>query len=73
LDLRRTGQRLRLSRTGRAHQQDIALAELDFLFLAIAHAQAFVMIVNGYCQHLFSVLLADHVLIEDRFDFVGRR
>src|SRR5690606_22051666 len=57
----------------RADQQDIALAEFNFVFLAGGEAQTFVVVVHGNGQHFLGVLLADHVLIENIFDFVWRR
>ena len=62
----------RLTGTGRADQQDVALAQLDFVF-ALALIETLVVVVNRYGQHLLGALLTNHVLIKDRADFYRRR
>src|SRR5690606_21475489 len=64
-----------LAAAGGADQQDVALAELDFLLLAgaLAVTQPLVVVVDGHRQHLLGVLLADHVLVEDLLDLARAR
>src|SRR4030095_6667525 len=57
----------RLPTSGRPDQQDIRLADLDLVLLAVV-VQPFVMVVNGNREHLLCVLLTDHILIEYRLD-----
>ena len=58
----------RLTGTSRTDQQDVALAQLDFVF-ALTLIKALVVVINRYGQHLLGTLLTNHVLVKDRADF----
>jgi hypothetical protein len=61
-----------LPRAGRADQQDVALGELDIVLGLALVSQALVVVVDRDRQDLLGVVLADHVLVEDRCDLVRR-
>ena len=62
----------RFTRTGGAHQQDVALfqfhAVIGLLNQVVLHA--FVVVVHGHRQYLFGAVLPNHILIQVRFDFL---
>ena len=67
----RLGQQ-RLAAAGGADQQDVGLGELDLAALP-AVRQALVVVVHGHRKHALRVLLADHIVVEDRLDLAGGR
>ena len=62
----------RLAGAGRPDQQDVALGELDIVFLD-AGVEPLVMVVDRNRQNLLGEILPDHVLIEDLPDLVRGR
>ena len=62
----------RLTRTGRADQQNIALAQLNLIF-TLTLIQALVMVVYSNRQDLLGALLTNNVLIQDRTNLYRRR
>ena len=70
-----TGQRFgeqRLARTGRADQQDVRLRQFHAIRRTLL-AQTLVVVVDGDRQHFLGLILANHVFIEDRADFLRFR
>src|SRR5205807_915045 len=63
----------RFAAAGRADQEDVALIDLDVGMAFIADAQALVVIVDRYRQHLLGAVLADDVLIDLVLDRARRR
>ena len=61
----------RFAGAGRADQHDVRLGQLDAVagFLAV-HEDALVVVVDGDCQLLLGLLLADDVLVEEGFHFL---
>ncbi len=57
----------RLARSRRPNQQNVGLGELHFAGLAVQE-DALVMIVNGYRQFLFRLVLTDYVLVQEALD-----
>ena len=73
-DVQKPGQgfsQQRLAAARRAHEQDVTLAQLDLIGAPAVVPQSLVVVVNGHRQHLFGALLADDVLVEDTFYFLG--
>ena len=61
-----------LTRTGRADQQDVALAEFDVVVFLVTLVEALVVVVHRYSQNLFGTFLTNDVLIKDAADFFWR-
>ena len=61
-----------LAAAGRADQHDVGLGDLDVVRLA-AVAQALVVIVHCNSEDALGLVLADHIVVEDLADFLGRR
>src|ERR1700728_4343459 len=61
----------RLAGTGRSDQENIRLRQLDVVVLALV-VEPLVVIVDGDREHLFRVILADHVIIENLADLARR-
>ena len=62
-----------LAGTGGADEQDVALGQFHFVFLAAAGlAQALVVVVNRHRQGPLGLALADDVLIQDGANLLGR-
>src|SRR5690554_3265020 len=59
-----------LTATGRTDQQNIGLAQLDFVVLATG-TETFVVIVDCYRKHRFGTILANHIVIESAANFAG--
>ena len=69
------GQRLgeqRLAATRRSDQHDVRLGDLDLVALP-AVAEALVVIVHRNSENALGLVLADHVVVENLADFLGRR
>ena len=60
-----------LARTGRTDEQDIALAQLDVVFL-LALIQTLVMVVDSNGEDPLGTLLTNDILVEDGADFLRR-
>ena len=58
----------RLAASSRPHQQNVALGQLNFVFLALV-TKPLVVVVHRHSEDSLGRVLADHVLIEDRADF----
>ena len=70
------GQRLgeqRLADAGGADQQDVRLVELDVVIAQRRGVDALVVVVHRDGERLLGALLADHILVEDVLDLLGRR
>ena len=67
----RLGQQ-RLAAAGRADQHDVGLGQLDVVVLRRV-VQALVVIVHRNREDALGVVLADHIVVEDLADFLGRR
>ena len=60
------------ARSGGADEQNVGFGQLHIIAL-FRMAQAFVVVVHRYRQHLFCLLLADNVLVQIADDFGRRR
>src|SRR4029077_9136732 len=60
-----------LAGAGRTHQKDVRLRQLDVVVLG-AVSEALVVVVDGNREHALGVALADHVVVEDFADVLGR-
>src|SRR5436190_10713377 len=65
----------RLAGAGRADQQDVGLGELDFVAAArlLLDLDALVVVVDRDRELFLGLFLADDVLVEELFDFLGHR
>src|SRR5882724_600446 len=75
-DGEKAGQGLRqqcLSRSCGADEQDVRLLELDLAVRLLGKVDALVVVVDGDRELLLGLLLADDVLIQQRFDFLRLR
>jgi len=61
-----------LAGAGRPDQQNVGFGKLDVVVLGLV-VEPLVVVVNGDRQHLFRVILTDHVVIENLADFLGSR
>ena len=61
------------TRTCRADQQNVALAEFDIVTFLVTLVQTLVVVVHRYRQNLLRTLLTNHILIKDAADFFRRR
>ena len=71
-DARQRLRQQRLARAGRPDQQDVRLRQFDVVMLGLM-IEALVVIVHSDREHLFGMVLADHVVVEDLADFLRRR
>src|SRR3954454_13210895 len=69
-DARQRLRQQRLARAGRPDQQDVRLRELDIAVLGLM-VEPLVMIMNGDREHLFGVILTDHVVVKNFADLLG--
>ncbi len=62
----------RLARTRWPDQQDVRLGEFDVVVLGLV-VEPLIVVVNRNREHLFGMVLADHVIVEDLAYFPRRR
>ena len=62
----------RLAAAGRADQQDVRLGQFDVVVLRRV-VEPLVVVVDRDREHALGVVLADHVVVENRADLVRRR
>src|ERR1700730_17942891 len=62
----------RFARTCRSDQQDVRLRQFDVVMLGLV-IEPLIVIVNRNRQHLFGMVLADNVVVEDLADFLRGR
>jgi hypothetical protein len=61
-----------LAGAGRTDQQDVGFSQFDITVLSLV-VESLIVIVDGDRQHLLGMVLADHVVVEDLSDLLGRR
>src|SRR5450830_16437 len=67
-DARKGLRQQRLAAAGGAEQQDVALLQLDVGLAGGDRLHALVVVVHGHGERALGLLLADHVVVEDRVD-----
>src|SRR5262249_28666366 len=72
-NVKHAGQRLcqqGLARAGGPDQHDVGLCQLHVPGLGAVHVDALVVVVNRHGKFFLGLLLADHVFVEERLDFL---